>query len=93
MNAILKSFGREIYRQGIGYKAQSNRTNARKFTDLSKPAKNACFYCNCVGHTVRNCYYRNVVVPQGLCVWIQKEHVTRINNEGPKVKWVPTTKT
>ena len=23
----------------------------------------ACFHCNCIGHTVVNCYYRHVVVP------------------------------
>ncbi|WVZ25981.1 hypothetical protein V8G54_004525 [Vigna mungo] len=51
LDVVLKSSGRAIYRQGIGYKAQSSRTNTKRFIDLSKPAKNACFYCHCVGHT------------------------------------------
>ncbi|WVY89919.1 hypothetical protein V8G54_035433 [Vigna mungo] len=87
LDVVLNSSSRINNRQGIGFKGHSNRTNTRKLNELRKPVRNACFYCKCVGHTIRNCYYRHVAVPQGLCVWIPKEHVTRTDNQGPKVKW------
>lgn len=75
LDVVLKSSGRVVYRQGIGYKSQSNRTNSRKFVDLSIPVTHACFYCNKIGHTVRNYFYRKVGVLKGLYKWIPKEHL------------------
>ncbi|KOM27171.1 hypothetical protein LR48_Vigan404s002200 [Vigna angularis] len=85
LEAVLTSQGRAINRQGICYKAKSNRINSKKFIDLSKPVTNACFYCDSIGHTVRNCYYRKVGVPRGKYKWIPKEQPPVTNKKRPQV--------
>ncbi|XP_047161390.1 uncharacterized protein LOC124831443, partial [Vigna umbellata] len=92
LDVVLRSSGRAINRQGIGYKANSNRINPKKFIDLSKPITNACFYCNTIGHNVRNCYYRKVGVSKGKYKWIPNEQPPATHNKGPKLVWVPTSK-
>lgn len=89
---VLKSSGRAINRQGIGYKAKSNRIHSKKFIDPSKPVTNACFYYNTIGHNVRNCYYIRVGVSKGKYKWIPKEQPTATDKKGPKFVWVLATK-
>ncbi|KOM31350.1 hypothetical protein LR48_Vigan01g090500 [Vigna angularis] len=55
---VLGSQKSVLNKQGIGYKGKSNKTNARKFTDLSKPSSISCFYCNSIGHLSKPCYYK-----------------------------------
>ncbi|KOM48204.1 hypothetical protein LR48_Vigan07g190800 [Vigna angularis] len=92
LDVVLRLFGRAIYRQGIGYKAKSNRINSKRFIDMSKPTTNACFYYNTLGHNVRNYYFRNVGVSKGKYKWVPKEQPPPTNKTGPKFKWVPASK-
>ncbi|WVZ05058.1 hypothetical protein V8G54_018404 [Vigna mungo] len=87
LEVVLRSQGRIINRQGIGYKAKSNRINFKKFIDLSKLVTNVCFYCNTIGHTMRNCYYRKIGVLRGKYKWIPKEQPPVTNKKGPKFIW------
>lgn len=48
------------------------------------------FYCNIIGHNVRNYYHRKVGVPKGKHKWIPKEQPLATDKREPKFKWVPT---
>jgi hypothetical protein len=58
------------------------RNNSNNFNSYHKPT---CFYCNIIGHTPNACYIKNVGVPNGEFIWIEKG----TNHQGPKEKWVP----
>lgn len=92
LDVVLRSQGRAINRQEIGYRAKNERINSKKFIDLSKLATNACFYYNTIGRTVRNFYYRKVGVPRGKYKWVPKEQISVTNKQGLKFIWVPATK-
>jgi hypothetical protein len=58
------------------------RNNSNNFNSYHKPT---CFYCNIIGHTPNACYIKNVGVPNGEFIWVEKG----TNHQGPKEKWVP----
>jgi len=47
--------------------------------------KLTCSYCNNKGHTPNACYIRNIGIPNGKFICIEKE----VNPQGPKPHQVP----
>lgn len=89
--ALLGSQRSMLNKQGIWYKGKSNKTNARKFTDLSKPSSISFFYCNNIGHLSKACYCKKVGVSKGKFKWIPKEPQQATKSKDPKFIWIPTT--
>jgi hypothetical protein len=80
---IVNPSKRSNFRNKSYNKNYSNaRNNSKNFNSYHKPT---CFYCKIIGHTSNACYIKNVGLPNGEFIWVEKE----TNHQGPKEKWVP----
>jgi hypothetical protein len=91
LNVRFNSYGRNYFniRNKCYNKNYSNVRN-NSYKKISSKISNSyhkptCFYCNIIGHTPNACYIKNVGVPNGKFIWVEKG----TNPQGPKEKWGP----